>query len=47
MISSGEDTGKLDMVLERVSGYYDNEVDTAIKTQKAAKSAGRHSSPLA
>jgi type IV pilus assembly protein PilC len=32
MISSGEDTGKLDSVLERVSGYYDNEVDTAIKT---------------
>ncbi len=32
MISSGEDTGKLDVVLERVSAYYDNEVDTAIKT---------------
>jgi type IV pilus assembly protein PilC len=32
MISSGEDTGKLDVVLDRVSAYYDNEVDTAIKT---------------
>lgn len=32
MIASGEETGKLDYVLERVSGYYDHEVDTAIKT---------------
>jgi type IV pilus assembly protein PilC len=32
MISSGEETGKLDHVLERVSGYYDHEVETAIKT---------------
>ena len=32
MINSGEDTGKLDMVLERVSAYFDTEVDTSIKT---------------
>jgi len=32
MISSGEDTGKLDMVLEKVSNYYDHEVDTSLKT---------------
>ena len=32
MIGSGEETGKLDFVLERVSTYYDREVDTAIKT---------------
>jgi len=32
MINSGEDTGKLDMVLERVSTYFDAEVDTSIKT---------------
>ena len=32
MINSGEDTGKLDMVLERVSSYFDTEVDTSIKT---------------
>ncbi len=32
MISSGEKTGKLDVVLEKVSDYYDQEVDTAIKT---------------
>jgi type IV pilus assembly protein PilC len=32
MIASGEETGKLDYVLERVSTYYDQEVDTAIKT---------------
>ena len=32
MISSGEETGKLDMVLQRVSSYYDQEVDAAIKT---------------
>jgi type IV pilus assembly protein PilC len=32
MIASGEETGKLDRVLERVSSYYDNEVETALKT---------------
>jgi len=32
MISSGEETGKLDYVLERVSTYYDQEVETALKT---------------
>ncbi|MCE9543942.1 MAG: type II secretion system F family protein [Planctomycetia bacterium] len=32
MISSGENTGKLDMVLERVSMHFDSEVDTSIKT---------------
>ncbi len=32
MISSGEDTGKLAPILGRVSSYYDNEVDTSIKT---------------
>ncbi len=31
MISAGEQTGKLGPVLERVSDYYDNEVDTSIK----------------
>lgn len=31
MISSGEETGKLDKVLERVSNYYDREVETSIK----------------
>jgi len=31
MISSGEETGKLDQVLERVSTYYDREVETSIK----------------
>ncbi len=31
MIASGEETGKLDRVLERVSVYYDREVETAIK----------------
>ena len=31
MISCGEETGKLDHVLERVSTYYDQEVDTAVK----------------
>jgi type IV pilus assembly protein PilC len=31
MISAGEDTGKLDTVLEHVSGYYDREVENAIK----------------
>ena len=28
MIAAGEETGKLDMVLERVSSYYDQEVET-------------------
>ena len=32
MIACGEETGKLDYVLERVSTYYDQEVDTALKT---------------
>jgi type IV pilus assembly protein PilC len=32
MISTGESTGKLDVVLERVSGYYDQEVESSIKT---------------
>ena len=32
MIASGEETGKLDYVLQRVSSYYDQEVDTALKT---------------
>lgn len=32
MIASGEETGKLDYVLERVSSYYDREVEMAIKT---------------
>ena len=32
MIAAGEETGKLDCVLERVSTYYDQEVDTALKT---------------
>jgi type IV pilus assembly protein PilC len=32
MIASGEETGKLDEVLERVSVYYDQEVETALKT---------------
>ncbi len=31
MIASGEESGKLDSVLERVSVYYDREVETAIK----------------
>jgi type IV pilus assembly protein PilC len=31
MIASGEETGKLDYVLERVSTYYDREVETAVK----------------
>lgn len=31
MIASGEDTGKLGDVLERVSDYYDHEVETAVK----------------
>ena len=28
---AGEETGKLDQVLERVSTYYDDEVDTAVE----------------
>jgi type IV pilus assembly protein PilC len=32
MISSGEETGKLDQVLERVSSYFDQEVESALKT---------------
>jgi type IV pilus assembly protein PilC len=32
MIASGEETGKLDFVLQRVSTYYDHEVETALKT---------------
>jgi type IV pilus assembly protein PilC len=31
MIAAGEDTGKLDMVLEKVSTYYDREVETSLK----------------
>jgi type IV pilus assembly protein PilC len=31
MISAGEETGKLDEVLERVSVYYDREVENAVK----------------
>jgi type IV pilus assembly protein PilC len=31
MIASGEETGKLDSVLERVSAYYDGEVETSVK----------------
>jgi len=31
MISCGEETGKLDKVLERVSTYYDQEVETSVK----------------
>jgi type IV pilus assembly protein PilC len=32
MISSGEETGKLDKVLLKVSNYYDHEVETSLKT---------------
>ena len=32
MISTGEETGKLDVVLERVSTYYDQEVESSLKT---------------
>ena len=32
MIGSGEETGKLDYVLVKVSTYYDGEVDTSLKT---------------
>ena len=31
MIASGEETGKLDQVLQRVSSYYDREVEISIK----------------
>ena len=31
MIAAGEDTGKLDEVLEKVSTYYDGEVETSLK----------------
>lgn len=31
MISAGEDTGKLDVVLQKVSAYYDREVETSLK----------------
>jgi type IV pilus assembly protein PilC len=31
MIDAGEETGKLDLVLRKVSGYYDREVETSIK----------------
>jgi type IV pilus assembly protein PilC len=31
MIAAGEDTGKLDKVLEKVSTYYDGEVETSLK----------------
>ncbi len=31
MIAAGEDTGKLDVVLEKVSAYYDREVETTLK----------------
>jgi len=31
MISCGEETGKLDMILQRVSVYYDQEVETSVK----------------
>jgi type IV pilus assembly protein PilC len=31
MISAGEETGKLDVVLEKVSTYYDSEVETTLK----------------
>jgi type IV pilus assembly protein PilC len=32
MIAAGEDTGKLDMVLAKISDHYDQEVDAALKT---------------
>jgi type IV pilus assembly protein PilC len=32
MIGSGEETGKLDYVLQKVSVHYDSEVDLALKT---------------
>lgn len=35
MISAGEETGKLDSVLERISLYYDSEVETSLKATTA------------
>lgn len=35
MIAAGEETGRLDHVLERVSAYYEQEVDAAVKTTTA------------
>ena len=32
MIAAGEETGKLDKVLDKVSNYYDHEVETSLKT---------------
>jgi len=32
MVAAGEESGRLDMVLERVSTYYDREVETSLKT---------------
>jgi type IV pilus assembly protein PilC len=32
MIRAGEDTGKLDVVLERVSDHFDQEVEVSLKT---------------
>jgi type IV pilus assembly protein PilC len=32
MIASGEESGKLDFVLRKVSGFYDKEVDASLKT---------------
>jgi type IV pilus assembly protein PilC len=32
MIGSGEETGRLDVVLKKVSGHYDQEVQTSLKT---------------
>jgi type IV pilus assembly protein PilC len=35
MISAGEESGKLDVVLQRVSTYYDREVETSVKATTA------------
>lgn len=35
MIAAGEETGKLDYVLQRVSDYYDREVESSVKTTTA------------
>ena len=35
MIACGEETGKLDVILERVSTYYDREVETSLKATTA------------
>jgi type IV pilus assembly protein PilC len=32
MIASGEDTGRLDFVLDKVSGHYERDVDMSLKT---------------